>query len=69
MADPDEASAYRRLADSYPAPTHVEVIESGGRAGAALVRPDGHLGWTGNRGHSAISKPTWTGGSPAPDRA
>ena len=50
MADPDEASAYRRLADSYPAPTHVEVIESGGRAGAALVRPDGHLGWTGNRG-------------------
>lgn len=50
VADPDEASAYRRLADSYPAPTHVEVIESGGRAGAALVRPDGHLGWTGNRG-------------------
>ncbi|MFA9564906.1 MAG: FAD-dependent monooxygenase, partial [Acidimicrobiales bacterium] len=50
VADPDEASDYRRLADRYHAPTHVEVIESGGRSGAALVRPDGHIGWLGNRG-------------------
>jgi hypothetical protein len=50
VADPEEASDYRRLADRYPAPTHVEVTESGGRSGAALVRPDGHIGWLGGRG-------------------
>jgi 2-polyprenyl-6-methoxyphenol hydroxylase-like FAD-dependent oxidoreductase len=50
VADPEEASDYRRLTDRYRAPMHVEVIESGGRAGAALVRPDGHLGWLGGRG-------------------
>ena len=49
VADPDEASDYRRLADRYRAPMHVEVLESGGRAGATLVRPDGHLGWRGGR--------------------
>ena len=28
---------------------HVEVIETGGRSGAALVRPDGPLGWLDGR--------------------
>ena len=46
VADFEQVTDFEQLTEVFPAPLTVDVVP-GAAQGACLVRPDGHIGWTG----------------------